>query len=93
MKALAPFVVHVAAPPVGMMQSCAACGFVLTDNAAWAEGRVAVMDGDDGGPSWWPVGERIATDRTGGRSASTTYVIGPEGRPLADDERLCAGAN
>lgn len=93
MTTLAPFAVHVAAPPVGMVQQCAACGFVLTDNTAWAEGRVAVMDGDDRGLTWWPTGERVATDKTSPRSGGMTYVLGPEDRPLADDERMCAGVN
>lgn len=89
---LEPLIVHVAAPPVGLLQRCAACQFVLMDNTAWAEGRVAVMEGDDRGMSWWPVGERIATDKTGERRASITYVV-QAGRDLDDDERVCAGSN
>lgn len=90
--ALAPLVVHIAAPPVGWTQTCAACGTVLLDNSAWGDGRVAVPEGTDAEPVWWPVGERIATDKTPERTASITYVI-EAGRPLDDDERLCAGAN
>ncbi|MEV1013766.1 hypothetical protein AB0I89_23735 [Micromonospora sp. NPDC049801] len=89
---LEPFTVHIAAPPIGLLQRCAACQFVLTDNTAWAEGRVAVMDGDDTGMSWWPAGERIATDKTGEQRASITYVV-QAGRRLDDDERLCSGSN
>lgn len=94
------WIVHVAAPPVGMTQSCAACGYTLIDNTAWAEGRVAVVEGDESGPGWWPVGERIGTtDRGEPRAVPTvpvggcTYVVGPPGRSLDTDERMCSGAN
>lgn len=90
---LDPFTVHTAAPPIGWVQSCAACGFVLLDNTAWSEGRVAVMEGDDRGPSWWPAGQRIGTDKTADQRGGMTYVVNPPARPLADDERVCAGVN
>ncbi|WP_341719948.1 hypothetical protein QQG74_09680 [Micromonospora sp. FIMYZ51] len=89
---LDPFKVHIAAPPVGLVQRCAACQLVLMDNTAWVEGRVAVIEGDDAGPSWWPVGERIATDKTEARQPSITYVVAA-GRTLDDDEQPCAGSN
>jgi len=89
---LAPFVVHVASAPVGATQSCAACDFVLTDNSAWFEGRVAVPAGDDSrGPSWWPNGAQVATDKTATSRGGMTYLV--DDRPLDDDERYCAGAN
>ena len=89
---LEPFTVHVAAPSIGWIQTCAACGFTLLDNTAWGEGRVQMPVGDaDRGPSWWPVGQQIATDKTAASRGGMTYVI--EGRPLDDDERMCAGVN
>lgn len=92
MDALAPFVVHIAANPVGMVQSCSACGWPLMDNTAWTEGRVAVPDADAGrGPSWWPAGQRIATDKPTPDRGGVTYTVND--RPLGDDERLCAGTN
>ncbi len=89
---LEPLRVHVAAPPVGMVQRCAACQVVLMDNTGWTNGTVAVVEGDDQGLSWWPAGERIATDKTPERRASITYVVGA-GRDLEDDEQPCAGSN
>lgn len=89
---LGPLRVHQAAPPVGMVQRCTACQFVLMDNTAWADGRIAVMEGAPDGPSWWPVGERIATDKTSERRASITYVVAA-GRTLDNDEQPCAGSN
>lgn len=81
-----PWTVHTAAPPVGLVQTCSACGHVLQDNTAWAEGRVAVAEGQEhDGPMWWPTGERIA------ELGICTFVL-PD-RPLDEDERLCAGAN
>lgn len=85
--------VHTAAPPVGWVQCCGACGFVLQDNTAWAEGRVAVRIEDEGcGPSWWPTGQRIGTDKVAGEYGGCTFVL-EDGRPLEPDERLCAGTN
>lgn len=94
MTTLAPFVVHTAAAAIGWVQPCAACGWPLIDNTAWAEGRVAVPIEDDGrGPSWWPVGAQVATDKASSRDGGMTYVVAPDGRPLDDDERLCGGTN
>lgn len=94
MTTLAPFVVHTTAPPVGWVQRCASCGWVLQDNTAWFEGRVAVPTEDaDRGPSWWPTGDRIATDKTTPGAGGMTYAVGPEGRSLDADERYCAGVN
>jgi hypothetical protein len=94
MTALAPFVVHTAAPPVGAVQSCAACGWGIVDNTPWFEGQVAVPEGDaDRGPGWYPAGARVATDKTAPGAGGMTYLLGPEGRPLDGDERLCAGTN
>lgn len=90
MTILAPFVVHTAGPPTGAVQRCGTCGFVIMDNTAWFEGCVMVMNGDDCGPSWWPFGALVATDKADG-CASITYVV--EGRELDADERPCAGAN
>jgi hypothetical protein len=50
------------------------------------------MEGDNSGPSWWPAGERIATDKTEQRRASITYVVAAD-RPLDADEQMCAGSN
>lgn len=83
-----PFTVHTAGQPGNdHLQRCVPCGVVLTDNTAWAEGRVAVMDGDDTGPPWWPVGALVATDKIPGRASMTYTVEG--GRPLAADEAAC----
>lgn len=89
MTALAPFVVHTAAMPgPDLIQRCVACGTVLVDNTAWAEGRVAVLAGDDRGPTWWPQAALVATDKVPGSCApSITYTI--DGRALDDDERPC----
>lgn len=79
--------VHIAAPPIGPIQLCAACGHVLQDNTAWDEGRVAIPDGQpDIGPLWWETGRRI------GHAGGVTYAIGAD-RPLEPEEQLCAGAN
>lgn len=80
-----PWTVHTAAPPVGLIQTCAACGHILEDNTAWAEGRVAVPEEQSAEMMWWPTGERIA------QLGICTFVL-PE-RPLEADEQLCAGAN
>ena len=81
-----PWTVHTAGTPLGAIQTCTGCGHVLQDNAPWFEGRVAIPeDQDDTGPSWWPVGQRIA------QLGSCTITL-PD-RPLEADERLCAGAN
>lgn len=89
-----PFVVHTAAPPVGLVQSCASCGWPLYDFTPWLEGRVAVPAADAGrGPAGWPVGARVATDKPTPDSAGMTYTIGPPDRALLTDERLCAGTN
>lgn len=61
------------------------------DNTAWAEGRMAVPEGDERGPSWWPAGQRIATDKPTPGAGGMTYVLND--RPLAEDERYCAGTN
>ena len=45
-----PWTVHIAGPVIGPVQSCGTCGATLVDNTPWYEGRVAVMDGDEGGP-------------------------------------------
>jgi hypothetical protein len=94
------WIIHVAGPPVGAAQTCVACGYILMDNTPWIEGRVAVMEGDDSGPGWWPAGERIGTNDLGSPRAvpnvpvgGCTFVVGPPGRPLEADERLCAGVN
>lgn len=93
MNTLPPFVVHVAAAPVGLTQTCA-CGWVLADAAPWAEGRVAVPDGSErDGPGWWPTGARVATDKATPTSGGMSYVLNPDDRPLADDERLCGATN
>lgn len=91
---LPPFVVHVAgAPQDDHLQRCVPCGAVLTDNRGWwSEQGVAVWSSDDtapAGPSWWPAGALVATDREpGSPHASMTYVI-EAGIPLGDDERSC----
>jgi len=77
--------VHAAGEPIGMIQSCTACGHVLEDNTAWLEGRIAVMEGDDRGPAWFPAGSLIA------QSGNCSVTL-PD-RDLEADERLCAGAN
>lgn len=88
-----PFTVHVAAPPIGPTQACAACGTTLMDNTAWHEGRAAIPDGTEyDGPSWWPTGQRVATNKRDG-SGGITYAVGPDDRPLADDEQPCGGHN
>ncbi|WP_431935814.1 hypothetical protein [Micromonospora sp. RP3T] len=89
------FVVHVAGEPGDdHQQRCVPCGVVLLDNRPWWEGRAAVptTDVDEAGPSWWPAGALVATDKpTNGRAASMTYVVGG-GRGLDDDERPCTPA-
>lgn len=92
MPRLAPLLVHVAGEPQGdHLQYCIPCGTVLTDNRAWFTGDVAVVDGDDAGPSWWPAGALVATDKEpGSHQPSITYVV--DGGPLDDDEQPCVGA-
>lgn len=81
-----PWIVHTAGPPVGAIQACAACGHVLQDNAAWFEGRVAVLEGQEhDGPMWWSTGALIA-------ELGICTAMLPD-RPLDPDERLCGGAN
>jgi hypothetical protein len=87
--------VHVAGEPTpDHLQRCVPCGTVLTDNTGWWEGRVAVPTlGDDdpgpAGPSWWPSGALVATDKEiGSHRASITYVV-ESGTPLDDDEKPC----
>lgn len=94
-KSLPPMLVHVAGEPgPDHLQRCVACGFVLTDNTAWwSEGGVAVWspDGDaaDAGPSWWPSGALVATDKEpGSGKPSITYTV-DAAIPLDDDERPC----
>lgn len=87
-----PFVVHTAAAPAGATQHCASCGWPLQDNTSWAEGHVAVVHGDDRGPTWWPAGARVATDKPAPDVGGTTYAL-DDTRALAEDERYCAGAN
>ncbi len=89
-------VVHVAgAPQPDHLQRCVPCGTVLTDNRAWwSDQGVAVWSDspDDAGPSWWPAGALVATDKQPGSTApSITYVI-EEGIPLDDDEKPCVSA-
>lgn len=88
----AVWTVHVSGEPIGWVQSCVACRFVLIDNKAWPEGRAAVVDTDDRGPTWWPAGARIGTDKTSESRGGCTYVL-DEDRDLDNNERLCAGAN
>jgi hypothetical protein len=94
------FVVHVAAAPVHLpatadagaqlAQRCLACGFVLVDNTGWlTEGGVLVPDGQTGGPSWFPIGDLVGTDKTAEKPSGMTYVK-PEGRPLDANERPCS---
>jgi hypothetical protein len=86
--------VHVAGEPsADHRQRCIPCGAVLTDNRGWfSEEGVMVMEGDDRGPSWWPAGSLVATDKEpDSHQASITYVINPD-HGLADDERPCVSA-
>ena len=91
-KSMPPVLVHVAGVPgPDHLQRCVPCGTVLTDNRGWWDGTIAVVEGDDSGPSWWPSGALIATDKQPGSDrASITYVIG-QGIPLDDDEQPCTG--
>lgn len=91
----APFVVHVAgAPevhtsPPSAVQRCVACGAALIDNTGWLHDQVAVPEGDDSGPAWWPVTALVATDKEPGTcKPSMTYVV-EQGRALDDDEQPC----
>lgn len=85
--------------PAAAVQRCVACGVILIDNTAWLEDRVAVatFGAEAGtevpdGPSWWPAGALVATDKEpGSHQAAITYVV-EEGTPLGDDERPCVGA-
>lgn len=88
-----PFVVHVAGEPQNdHLQRCVPCGTVLTDNRGWwSEHGVAVWGDDDRGPSWWPAGALVATDKEPhSHQASMTYVIDPA-HGLDDDEVPCTG--
>lgn len=82
-------------------QRCLACGFLLIDNTAWMNGTalsapLALMaEGGEyidakvpDGPSWYPAGALIGTDKVDGRPGGMTYVH-PDGRPLGDDEVPC----
>jgi hypothetical protein len=89
---VSPWTVHIAGTPVGPIQACVACGFILEDATPWLEGRVAVPDGQDASHRWWPVGALIGTDKQPGERGGCTFVL-EEGRPLDADERMCAGAN
>lgn len=87
----APFIVHVAGEPsTDHRQRCVPCGTVLTDNRPWwSEDGVALVDGDERGPSWWPAGALVATDKEpDSHHASVTYVVDAD-RGLDDDERPC----
>lgn len=88
-----PVLVHVAGEPQpDHLQRCVPCGTVLNDNRSWWAGTVAVMDGDDTGPSWWPVGALVATDKEpGSHQPSITYVI-EQSVGLDDNERPCVSA-
>lgn len=89
---VAPWTIHIAGEPIGAYQQCVACGFVLADNTAWLEGRVAVPDADTNrSPTWWPAGQRIGTDKTATNRGGCTYVL--SNRDLDDDGRLCFGVN
>lgn len=93
MTTAAVFVVHVAARPGDdHLQRCVACGWTLADNQGWwsAEGVAVWSDGaGHAGPSWWPAGALIGTDKTAATRGGMTYVH-PTGRPLGADERACA---
>lgn len=78
--------IHIAGPVTGAVQRCAVCQHPLEDNTAWFEGRVGVMVEDaERGPAWWPEGQMI------GVNGNCTVTLAD--RPLAPDERLCAGVN
>lgn len=88
---LPPFLVHVAgAPGADGQQRCVPCGVVLLDARPQLEGRAMIPDGQPyDGPSWWPPGALVATDKVeGSREPSMTYVV-DQARGLADDERPC----
>jgi hypothetical protein len=84
--ALAPFVVHVADPPVGGVQHCGLCGFVLLDFTPWLDGTRQTPAGRE--PNWWPAGRRVATNGPGEPPLGITYAA--DGPKLAVDERWCA---
>lgn len=87
------FLVHVAGVPgADHVQRCVPCGAVLTDGRPWAEGRAVVLDGDDrDGPSWWPPGAMVATNkRRDGTVGGMAYVV--DGRGLDDKEGPCITA-
>lgn len=82
-----PATVHTAGPPQlgGLYQACTRCGHVLQDYTGGMP-MVAVTDDADAQDvslGVWPEGERVAT------SGPATWVIGPAGRELDDDEREC----
>ena len=86
------FLVHTAAAPgVDYRQRCVVCGLVLLDNSGWFTGQVAVMAGDDRGPSWWPPAALVGSDKQPGGRGGMTYLRSPD-RLLDDDERPCAVA-
>lgn len=84
------FVVHTAgAPGPDHVQRCVVCGLVLIDNAGWVTGDVAVLDGDDRGPSWWPVAALVGSSKRPGDRGGVAYLRAAD-RPLLDDnERPC----
>lgn len=74
--------VHLAAPPVGPVQHCAACGRVLA--VAGARPTAQPLD-RTGPPDWFPTGGQIAEINGGG------LILNPPGRELYAPETLCAG--
>lgn len=87
-----PILVHVAgAGPSSPdhVQRCLSCGAELYDGRPFFEGRAVVLAGDDDGPSWWPAGALVATDRhVAGNGPVITYVV-EAAVPLDDDEQPC----
>jgi hypothetical protein len=81
-------------------QRCVACGFLLIDNTAWLAGRAEVvleLAAEGGGtipartvdgPSWYPAGALIGTDKTSETAGGMTYVK-PDGAALDDNETAC----
>jgi hypothetical protein len=70
------FEVHVAGEPGDSVQRCVPCG--------------AALPAPDG-PSWWPSGAMVATDkRRDGTGGGMTYRV--DRGDLADDERPCTAA-
>lgn len=90
-----PILVHVAgAPGPDRVQRCLSCGAELYDGRPHYEGRTVVLIGepDLDGPSWWPAGALVATDRhVAGNGPVITYVV-EANVPLDDDEEQpCTG--